>query len=147
MKKILVIHGVNLNMLGVREPGIYGSLTLDNINEKICEKCRNEGFDVEVFQSNFEGEIVERIHKAFYEKCDYIIINPGAFTHYSIAIRDAISAVKIPTIEVHISNVHTREEFRHISVTAPVAVGQITGFSFFGYLMAVDYIKYYGGNY
>ena len=142
MKKVLVIHGVNLNMLGVREPGIYGNKTLEDINKIIVEKGNSCGFEMEVFQSNYEGEIVERIHKAFTDKIDFIIMNPGAFTHYSIAIRDAVSAVKIPVIEVHISNVYTREEFRHNSVTAPVSVGQITGFSYFGYLMALDYINY-----
>lgn len=145
MKKILVIHGVNLNMLGIREPGLYGNMTLEQINERILEKSKELGFDTEVFQSNFEGEIVEKIHKAHLDKIDFIVMNPGAFTHYSIAIRDAISSVNVPVVEVHISNVYKREEFRHDSVTAPVSVGQITGFSYFGYLMALDYINYTKG--
>ncbi len=141
MKKVLVIHGVNLNLLGKREPGIYGSTTLEDINKIIIKKAEEKKIEIETYQSNYEGDIVEKIHRAFNEKVDYIIINPGAFTHYSIAIRDAISGVNIPTLEVHISNVHKREEFRHVSVTAPVCVGQITGFSYYGYLMALEYIS------
>lgn len=140
MTKILVIHGVNLNMLGTREPEIYGKLTLEDINEKISQRALEHGFEVEIFQSNHEGEIVDKIQEHF-KKSDYIVINPAAFTHYSIAIRDAILATGIKTIEVHLSNVHSREEFRRKSVIADIAVGQIAGFSYYGYIMALDYIK------
>lgn len=139
-KKILLIHGVNLNLLGKREPGVYGVKTFEDINKDIIKKSEELGLETEIFQSNFEGEIVEKIHECLDKKVEYIIINPAAFTHYSIAIRDAISGVNIPTIEVHLSNIHKREEFRHKSVIAPVALGQICGFSYHSYLMALDYI-------
>ena len=144
MKKVLLIHGVNLNLLGKREPEIYGKITLEDINEMALKKAQKNEIDLECFQSNHEGEIVEKIHLALEEKVNYIIINPAAFTHYSIAIRDAIAGVEIPTIEVHISNVYKREEFRHKSVVAPVAIGQITGFSYYGYLVALDYVNMLG---
>lgn len=141
MEKILLIQGVNLNLLGKREPGIYGSKNYEEINKEILKKAEMLNFSVEIFQSNHEGLIVDKIHEAMTNGTKYIIINPGAHTHYSIAIRDAIASVGIPTIEVHISNVYKREEFRHKSVTAPVCIGQITGFSYHGYLMALEYIK------
>lgn len=141
MKKVLLIHGVNLNLLGTREKDIYGEKTLDEINYYLTKKAEKIGVLLEIYQSNYEGSIVEKIHEAKENKVDYIVINPGAYTHYSIAIRDAISGVMIPTIEVHLSNVYKREEFRHNSVTAPVCVGQITGFGYNGYRMALDYIK------
>ncbi|MBE7044197.1 MAG: type II 3-dehydroquinate dehydratase [Ruminococcaceae bacterium] len=137
MKKFLVINGVNLNMLGIREPGIYGNETLETLCTAIEKKAEELGVSVECFQSNFEGEIVEKIHAA-YGVMDGIIINPGAFTHYSYAIRDALGSVKIPTIEVHISNIHKREEFRHHSVTAPECIGQICGLGTKGYLLALE---------
>lgn len=137
MKKILIINGPNLNMLGIREPGVYGGETLDEVYEKIRNKAKDLGCEIEFFQSNIEGEIINNIHSAM--NCfDGIVINPGAFTHYSYAIRDAISSVNIPVIEVHISNVHKREEFRHKSVTAPVCVGQICGLGTNGYLYALE---------
>lgn len=139
--KVLLIHGVNLNLLGKREPGVYGNKSFEDINNTIKEKADNNKQEIEIFQSNYEGAIVDKIHEAMDNGTDYIIINPGAFTHYSIAIRDAIAGVAIPTIEVHISNVHKREEFRHNSVTAPVCIAQLCGFSYFGYLMALEYIK------
>lgn len=138
MKKIMVINGVNLNMLGVREPGIYGDETLEGLYKKITAKAEQLGVLVEFFQSNVEGEIVNTIHKCYYEKFDGIVINPGAFTHYSYALRDALGSVKIPTIEVHISNIHKREEFRHKSVTAPECIGQICGLGMNGYLYALE---------
>lgn len=144
MKKILLIHGVNLNLLGVREKEIYGGKSLEEINYYINKKAEKNNLQVEIYQSNYEGSIVEKIHEAFEKKIDYIVINPGAYTHYSIAIRDAIAGVNIPTLEVHLSNIHKREEFRHTSVTAPVCVGQITGFGYQGYMMALDYIKMMG---
>lgn len=137
MKKILVINGPNLNMLGKREPGIYGAETLENVYEKINGLAKKLGVEVEFFQSNIEGEIINEIHKT-YEGYDGIIINPGAFTHYSYAIHDALTSVKTPAIEVHISNIHKREEFRHKSVTAPACIGQICGLGTDGYLYALE---------
>jgi len=137
MKNILIINGPNLNMLGVREPGIYGSETLETLYNKIENKAKVLNVAVEFYQSNIEGEIINKIHQAL-GKFDGIVINPGAYTHYSYAIRDAIASVNLPAIEVHISNVHKREEFRHISVTAPVCVGQICGLGTNGYLYALE---------
>lgn len=137
MKKYLIINGVNLNMLGVREPEIYGKSTLDGLEKCISDFAAQKGFDVEFFQSNYEGAICERIHKA-YGNIDGIVINPGAFTHYSYAIRDAVASVGIPTVEVHISNIHKREEFRHTSVIAPECIGQICGLGFKGYTLALE---------
>ncbi len=144
MKKVLLIHGVNLNLLGTREKDIYGGKTLEEINYYINKRAEKNNLQVEIYQSNYEGSIVEKIHEAMEKKIDYIVINPAAHTHYSIAIRDAIAGVNIPTIEVHLSNVYKREEFRHTSVTAPVCVGQLTGFGYQGYMMALDYIKMMG---
>lgn len=132
--KILVIHGPNLNLLGKREPGVYGTLSLRDINRRIRSEASGMGMDVAVKQSNSEGEIIDAIQKGDYE-C--LIINPGAYTHTSIAIRDAISAIAKPTIEVHISNIHKREEFRKRSYIAEVAQGQITGFGVESYLLAL----------
>lgn len=137
MKKYLVINGVNLNMLGIREPGIYGKSTLADLEEMVTEKARELGVEVDFFQSNFEGEIVEKIHGAM-GVYDGIIINPGAFTHYSYAIRDAFGSVKMKVIEVHISNIHKREEFRHTSVIVPECIGQICGLGFKGYVLALE---------
>ena len=136
--KILVIHGPNLNLLGNRENHVYGDHTLNFINERIKSKALELQVEVDFFQSNHEGEIIDRLHDAV-GVTDFIIINPGAFTHYSYAIRDAISAVKIPTIEVHLSNIHAREEFRSKSVIAPVCKGQISGLSYDSYLLALYY--------
>lgn len=138
--KILVINGPNINMLGIREKNIYGNLSYPKLVEMIEKKCKKLNIQVECFQNNIEGEIINKIQSA-YAKCDGIIINPAAYTHYSIAILDAIKSVSIPTIEVHLSNIHSREEFRHRSVTASACVGQISGFGSYGYLMALDYLK------
>ena len=137
MKKILVIHGPNLNMLGVREPGIYGGETLEQINAAIQEKAAALGVTADIYQSNIEGELVTAIQNA---RGIYggIIINPAAYTHTSVAIRDALSAAALPAIEVHISNIHRREEFRRVSLTAPVTVGQIVGLGTRGYLLALE---------
>ncbi|MDP5275682.1 type II 3-dehydroquinate dehydratase [Chengkuizengella axinellae] len=132
MKKILILNGPNLNMLGIREPGVYGSQSLASIQENLKILADTLNVELTFFQSNVEGEIIEIIHKA-YGNMDGIVINPAAFTHYSYAIRDALSAVKLPTVEVHLSNIHQRESFRHISVTAPVVIGQISGFGAHSY--------------
>lgn len=134
--KILVIHGPNLNLLGLREPEIYGSLTLEEINERIGRFAQERGVEVETFQSNHEGEIVERIHKAM-GRIDAIVINPAGYTHTSVAIRDAILATGIPTIEVHLSNIHKREDFRRRSLLSDVVVGQITGFGVDSYILGL----------
>lgn len=137
MKNFLVINGVNLNMLGVREPGIYGSETLEALTAQIEKKATELGCKVDFFQSNYEGAICEEIQQALGEY-DGIIINPGAFTHYSYAIRDALGSVKLPAIEVHISNIHKREEFRHKSVIVAECIGQICGLGFKGYELALE---------
>ena len=136
MNKILLVNGPNLNLLGMREPGIYGDDSLDKINAQLADTANTLGCEIEFFQANGEGEIIDKLHSAV--GCfDGIIINPGAYTHYSIAIRDAIAAINIPTVEVHLSNVYKREEFRHHSVTAPVCIGQIAGFGKLGYELAL----------
>ena len=137
MKKFLVINGVNLNMLGIREPGVYGNSTLSDLEKSVTKKADELGCEVDFFQSNFEGEVCEKIHQSL-GVYDGIIINPGAFTHYSYAIRDALGSVKIPTIEVHISNIHKREEFRHTSVLVAECLGQICGLGFKGYDLALE---------
>ena len=140
MKKILVIHGPNLNLLGEREPGVYGTDTFDSINAEITELALKQGLYCEIFQSNHEGEIIDELHLAR-KNYDGVILNAGAYTHYSYAIRDAIAAIKIPVIEVHLSNIHARDEFRHTSVIAPVCAGQIAGFGKYSYFLAVDAFK------
>ena len=132
MKKVLVLHGPNLNMLGIREPGVYGSVTLEAINQNLNQLAKQHAMELEIVQSNHEGELIDQIHRAFGVK-DGIVINPGAFTHYSYAIRDALSSVSLPTIEVHLSNIHSRESFRHQSVIAPIVIGQIAGFGAYSY--------------
>ena len=140
--KILVINGPNINFLGIREKGIYGNQDYAYLEKIINDKANELGVEVEVFQSNHEGAIIDKIQQAYYDKVDGIVINPGAFTHYSYAVRDALASVAdIPKIEVHISNVHTREEFRHTSVTVPVCNGQVVGLGLNGYLYAVQAIK------
>ncbi|MDD5406145.1 MAG: type II 3-dehydroquinate dehydratase [Sulfurovaceae bacterium] len=134
--KITVIQGPNLNMLGVREQGIYGNMKLENIHNQMEQIAKQNNIEIDFFQSNLEGEIVDRIQECLGDS-DGIIINPAAYTHTSIAIRDAIAAVNIPTIEVHLSNIHQREEFRHISLTAPVCAGQILGMGPYGYHLAM----------
>ncbi len=134
--KITVIQGPNLNMLGVREQGVYGSMKLDDIHAQMEQIAKQNNIEIDFFQSNLEGEIVDRIQECLGES-DGIIINPAAYTHTSIAIRDAIAAVNIPTIEVHLSNIHQREEFRHKSLIAPVCAGQILGMGPYGYHLAM----------
>ena len=134
--KIVVIQGPNLNMLGIREQNIYGPMKLEDIHGQMKSYAEKNKLDIEFFQSNLEGEIVDRIQECIGD-ADGIIINPAAYTHTSIAIRDAISAVQLPTLEVHLSNIHQREEFRHKSLTAPVCAGQIVGMGPFGYHLAM----------
>ena len=136
MKKILVIHGPNLNLLGQREPGIYGKTTLKEIDAELRKIAKAEKVALETFQSNHEGEIVEKIGKAK-GRFDCILINPAAYTHTSVAIRDAISAVSIPTVEVHLSNIYAREEFRHTSLISAVVVGQVSGFGLDSYKLGL----------
>lgn len=139
--KILVIHGPNLNILEKRNSSIYGGKALEAINSLIEEKAKELGVEVETFQSNFEGAIVDKIQTSLDLRYDGIIINPAAFTHYSIAIRDAIEAIDIPVIEVHLSNIYGRDEFRSKSVIAPVCKGQITGLGVYSYLVAMVALK------
>ncbi len=134
--KILIINGVNMNMLGIREPEKYGSMTLKALEKELYAYSFELGIDLETFQSNHEGEIVEKIHSA-YNNSDGIIINPGAYTHTSVAIRDALAAVNIPAVEIHITNIHGREDFRHKSLIADVCIGQISGFGTNGYKLGL----------
>lgn len=136
--KFLIINGVNLNLTGKREKSVYGAESLDDINAKIEAFCRENGDEVEFFQSNVEGELVNKLHEAFLNgTCDGIVLNAGAFTHYSYALRDAVAAIDIPVAEVHISNVHAREEFRHHSVLSEVCKGVVCGFGVGSYLAAI----------
>ena len=139
MQKVLVIHGPNLNLLGSREKKIYGKTTLAAINTELAALARQHKAAIEFFQSNVEGDIVTEIQNSK-KKFDYIILNPGAYTHYSIAIRDAIQGVKAKVLEVHLSNIHAREKFRRESVIAPVCAGQIAGFGKESYRLALEYI-------
>jgi 3-dehydroquinate dehydratase-2 len=142
--KISVINGPNINFTGIRERGVYGGDTWADIEEVIKERAAvMGGIDVNFFQSNHEGEIIDHIQDCYYEGVDGIVINPGAYTHYSYAIRDAIASVNLPVVEVHMSNIHKREEFRHTSVTVPVCIGQICGLGSYGYTLAIMALKDY----
>lgn len=138
-RRILVIHGPNLNLLGKREPSIYGVTTLDQINERLREQAEVRQFELTILQSNHEGVLIDAIHEHGWDTAG-IVMNPGAFTHYSYAIRDAVAAVPAPLIEVHLSNTATREAFRHHSVIAPVAIGSIAGLGPAGYEMALGHL-------
>lgn len=138
--KLLILNGPNLNFLGIREKGIYGNETYESLVSMLEDKARREGHHLEIFQSNHEGALIDKIQEAYRTGVEGIIINPGALTHYSYALRDALASIEVPKIEVHISNVHKREEFRHTSVTAPVCTGQIVGLGLFGYVLAMDYL-------
>ena len=140
MIKVAVVHGPNLGLLGKREPDIYGVITLAQLNERLERTAKDLGLELRITQSDSEGEIVRALH-ACLDWAQAIVINPGAFTHYSIAVRDALEAVRIPAIEVHLSNIHAREEFRRTSVTAPVTVGQIVGLGAHGYVLALHAAK------
>ncbi|AGB40503.1 3-dehydroquinate dehydratase, type II [Halobacteroides halobius DSM 5150] len=135
---ILVIHGPNLNLLGMREPDVYGVKTLDDINQCLRELASGNNIELKIVQSNSEGKIIDIIHQSLEQNIEAIIINPGAFTHYSIAIRDALAAIEVPILEVHLSNIYKREEFRHKSVIAPVVTGQISGFGVDSYTLALE---------
>jgi len=140
--KIMVINGPNLNMLGIREKNIYGTFTYEDLCKYIetYPNYKEKDIDFTFLQTNHEGEIVDYLHKAYTEKYDGIVLNAGGYTHTSVAIHDAIKAVSIPTVEVHISNIHAREEFRKVCVTSPACVGQITGLGKLGYVLAVVYL-------
>lgn len=136
MKKILVMNGPNLNLLGEREPNIYGNESMNSINDMVDEAARSMGFEPVFFQSNTEGTLIDRLHEARLD-CVGVVLNAGAYTHYSYAIRDAIAAIKIPVIEVHLSNVNNRDEFRKTSVIAPVCRGSIAGFGSYSYILGL----------
>jgi 3-dehydroquinate dehydratase-2 len=136
MPKILIIHGPNLDLLGEREVAVYGKVTIDSINKELHQIAKEEKVEIEILQSSHEGEIVEKIGKAR-RTVDALVINPAAYTHTSVAIRDAISGTKIPTVEVHLSNIYAREEFRHTSLIAPVAAGQVSGFGKESYMLGL----------
>ena len=138
MKKILVLHGPNLNLLGTREPQIYGSTTLNDIDGMLKDRAKAAGVELVSVQSNYEGKLIDEIQQAKQNGFEFILLNAAAFTHYCVAIRDAIAAVDVPVIELHISNVHKREEFRHHSVISPVVMGQIAGFGVDSYIAALD---------
>ena len=138
--KVLVINGPNLNLLGVREPGVYGSESLEMIETELKQEAARLNITLDCYQSNHEGDIIDALHRAMSEE-EGVILNAGALTHYSYALRDAIAAIKIPVIEVHMSNIHAREEFRHTSVIAPVCVGSIAGFGKNSYILALQAIK------
>ncbi len=138
--KILILNGPNLNFLGIREKGIYGTEDYGALVSMLTKKAETEGHELEIYQSNYEGGLIDKIQEAYHNGTEGIIINPGAFTHYSYALRDALGSVEIPKIEVHISNVHKREEFRHLSVTAPVCTGQVVGLGLKGYVLAMDFL-------
>lgn len=140
--KICIINGPNINFTGIREKGVYGTKTYEQMMNDIKNEIEKNDIEVfDIFQSNFEGALIDKLQQCYFEKVDGIVINPGAFTHYSYAIKDAISSVNIPTIEVHISNIHTREEFRHKSVTVSSCIGQICGLGEYGYILAAQALK------
>ena len=139
MKKVLVLHGPNLNLLGTREPDVYGHATLDDVNARLQQIAQKSQAELDTFQSNWEGALVDRVQAARTDGTNFIIINPGGFTHTSIALRDAFAAVAIPFIEVHVSNVYAREPFRHHSYLSPLAAGVIAGLGVAGYELALDY--------
>jgi len=141
--KIMVINGPNLDMLGIREKEIYGTMSHEGLCGYIAREAGNLGIDAEVLQSNVEGELVNYIHRAYSEHYDGIVINPAAYTHYSLAIYDALKAVSLPAVELHLSNINAREEYRRVSVTAPACIGSVCGFGHYGYRLALEAIRNY----
>jgi 3-dehydroquinate dehydratase II len=139
-QKVLVLHGPNLNLLGAREPGIYGSETLAQLNARLRAKAKHLRIDLDTLQSNYEGELIERVHRCLEKPVDFIVINPAGFTHSSVALRDALSSVRVQFIEVHLSNVHAREPFRRHSYFSDLARGVICGFGAMSYELALEYI-------
>lgn len=137
MKKVLMLHGINHNMFGKRDPKQYGTITLDEINDHLNQLGEELGVEVLNFQTNHEGEMCERIHQAYFENIDAVIINAGAWTHYSYGLRDALAILTVPIVEIHMSNIHAREEFRHYSVFAEIVKGQICGFGVESYLLGL----------
>lgn len=144
--KLLVINGPNLNFLGIREKNVYGTQDYDYLLQMIAEKGQKENCTIEVFQSNHEGAIIDRIQDSYFDGTEGIVINPGAYTHYSYAIRDALASIVVPKVEIHISDITQREEFRKVSVTAPVCDKQIYGKGLEGYLLAIDFILQKGAG-
>lgn len=136
-KKVLLLHGPNLNLLGTREPELYGKITLEEINQQAASHARKFGVELRSEQSNHEGALIDILHVAR-NWADGVVFNPGAYTHTSIALRDAVSGIQLPVVEIHLSNIHAREAFRHTSLIAPVCLGQISGFGWRGYLLALD---------
>jgi 3-dehydroquinate dehydratase-2 len=145
MTAILLLHGPNLNLLGIREPGVYGSLTLEDINNRVVAAGAQRNVEVRPYQSNHEGALVDALHAAR-TWADGVVFNPGAYTHTSVALRDAIAGTGLAVVEIHLSNVHAREEFRHKSLLAPVCVGQISGFGWRSYLLGLEAILGYLGD-
>jgi len=143
-QRILVLHGPNLNLFGTREPSVYGTTTLEQIDARLKKEAAGHNIALDSAQSNHEGVLIDALHAAM-GKYDGIIFNAGAFTHYSYALRDAIAAIKLPVVEVHMSNIHARENFRHTSVLAPVVIGQISGFGVHSYLLALEALRLRGG--
>ena len=141
--KFLILNGPNLNMLGIREPGIYGNGTYEELKMRITDHSLNLGVEVEIFQSNHEGVLVDKLQEAYFNKIDGIVINPAAYTHTSVALLDALKSIDIPTVEVHISKVEKREDFRQISYVRQAVIKTITGKGFDGYIEAMDYLKEY----
>jgi 3-dehydroquinate dehydratase-2 len=137
MRKVLVLHGVNLNMFGKRDPGTYGTVTFEEINQRLHALAKELGVELETYQTNHEGEICEKIHQAHLDQVDAVVINAGAWTHYSIALRDALGILKVPIIECHMSNIHAREPFRHVSHVSPLAKGIVAGFGVHSYLLSL----------